>query len=264
MDEPDCRFLVLNLDDTLTWQGRLLALPHVWVDLTHLEGKKSCATRAALEAIQAALLPYRHLPICFWGAGEYHYAALVRLRILRQPMTLVLFDHHPDLAPTQDGVVTCGDWVRHALELPWIQRVVWVGGREPERWGFQPHPKVVRVARTSPPEHFARWASRLIPGGTVYISIDKDVLAPGDVQTTWGSGDMPLADLLAWIRLLGRCRTVVGADVGGEWALPPGQLVPRLQDRGAIHLNQQANLAIRSALNAALREGRAAVHGKTG
>lgn len=262
MDEPEGRFLVLNLDDTLIWQGRLLAAPHQWVDLTHLEGKKSCATPETLSAIESALRLHRRLPICFWGAGEYHYAALVRLRLLRQPVTVVLFDHHPDMAPVQEGVVTCGDWARHALDLPWVQRIIWVGGREPELWGFRPHPRVVRIARTAPPQQFAAWAARTVTTGAVYLSIDKDVLAPDDIQTTWGAGDMPLADLLAWIRLLGAYCTIAGADVGGEWALPPGRLVPTLQDRAAIQLNQRANLAIWAALRQAMFTHPAARQGK--
>jgi len=264
MDEPEGRFLVLNLDDTLTWQGRLLSAPHQRVDLTHLEGKKSCATPETMQAIEAALEPYRRLPVCFWGAGEYHYVALARLRLLRQPVTLVLFDHHPDMAPAQEGVITCGDWVRHALALPWVQRVIWVGGREPELWGFRPHPRVLRISQTAPPQRFAAWAARSVPTGAVYISIDKDVLAPADVQTTWGAGDMPLADLLAWIRLLGVHCTIAGADVGGEWALPPGRLVPTLQDRAAIRLNERANLAIKAALSEAMLAPPATRQGKTG
>jgi len=242
------RFLVLNLDNSLTWQRSLLAAPHVWVDLTHLEGKKSCATPETLVAIEQALEAHRDVPVCFWGSGEYHYVTLARLRALRRFVTLVLFDHHPDCAPLQDGVVTCGNWARHALALPWVRRVVWVGGKEPELWGFRPHPRLLRVTGWAPPENFAIWAARAMPTTAVYISVDKDVLAPGEVQTTWGAGDLPLAELLRWLRLLGRHREIVGADVGGEWALPPGQLVPSLAEWRAIRLNERANLAIWSTL----------------
>ncbi len=261
MDRP---FLVLNLDDTLTWQPNLLAATHTWIDLRHLEGKKACATPEALSALAAALQPYHDVPLCFWGAGEYHYVTLLRLKALRQPVTLVLFDHHHDSAPVQRGVVTCGDWVRHALDLPWVRRVVWVGGRNPELQLYLPHPRLVRVTDPTPPEPFTEWARQTLPTGDIYISVDKDVLAPEDGATNWGDGDLRLADLLRWISLLGRHCRVIGADVCGEWSLAPAQVVPSLQDQRAIRRNERANIAIRDALAAVLRGPRPATTGRTG
>ncbi|MEW8979654.1 MAG: arginase family protein [Symbiobacterium sp.] len=256
-------FLVLNLDDTLTWQSRLLASPHEWVDLRHLTGKKSCATPEALSAIAAALEPHRDVPLGYWGTGEYHYVTLLRLQSLRQPVSLVLFDHHHDASPVQGGVVTCGDWVRHALALPWVRRVVWVGGREPELQRYLPHPRILRVPEPAPPARFAEWADRTLPGSDIYISVDKDVLAPDDAVTTWGAGDLPLADLLSWLHLLGRHRRIVGADVCGEWEISPTQVVPSLQDRAAIRRNEQANIAIRDALAPVLHGSRLTGVGRT-
>lgn len=261
MDKP---FLVLNLDDTLTWQPALLAAPHEWIDLRHVTGKKACATPEALSAIAAALKPHQHLPLCYWGAGEYHYVTLLRLQALRHPVTLLLFDHHHDAAPLQSGLITCGNWVRHALELPWVRRAVWVGGRRPEMQLYLPHPRILRVTDPGPPEPFAQWAQGAIPTADVYISIDKDVLAPDDGVTTWGAGDLPLAELLDWLQVLARHRRIVGADVGGEWSLSPAQVFPDPQDRRAIGRNQRANIAIREVLAPALFTGRPAAPGRTG
>lgn len=241
-------FLVLNLDGTLVGQERLLALPHIWVDLTHLRGKVACATPATLAAVEAALAPHGDVPICLWGAGEYHYVTYARLRALRLPVTLVLFDQHHDCAPVQDGIITCGDWVRHALALPWVQRVVWIGGLPQDGPVPDTHPKLVRVDRMDPPAQGAAWLARTVPTRHVYVSVDKDVLCPDDATTTWGAGRMPLASLLAWIRLLAAHRRLAGADVGGEWALPPGRVMPTLADRQATARNEAANLAILAAL----------------
>lgn len=261
MDRP---FLVLNLDDTLTWQPALLAAPHEWVDLRHLEGKKACATSETLSAIAAALHPHQDVPLCFWGAGEYHYVTLLRLKALRRPVTLVLFDHHHDAAPVQRGVITCGDWVRHALKLPWVRRVVWVGGQEPELQLYLPHPRILRVTDPTPPEPFAAWARRALPTDDVYVTVDKDVLAPEDGVTNWGEGDLRLRVLLHWISLLGLHRRVIGADVCGEWSLNPSQVVPNLQDQKAIRRNERANIALRDAFAAVLGGPRPATTGRTG
>lgn len=249
MDTP---FLVLNLDDTLTWQPGLLAAPHQWIDLRHVPGKKACATEEALSAIAAALQPHQHVPLCYWGAGEYHYVTLLRLRALRRPVTLFLFDHHHDAAPQPSDMVTCGNWVRHALALPWVRRAIWVGGRHPELQLYLPHPRILRVTEPGPPEPFAEWVRQAVPTWEVYISIDKDVLAPEDGATTWGAGDLTLAELLDWLKALAAHRRIAGADVCGEWALSPAQVFPGPQDRRAIDRNQHANIAIREVLLPAL------------
>lgn len=261
MDKP---FLVLNLDDTLSWQRALLAAPHEWIDLRHVEGKKAYATPEAISALAAALHPHHDLPLCYWGAGEYHYVTLLRLQALRQPVTLLLFDHHHDAAPLQNGVVTCGNWVRHALALPWVRRVVWVGGRRPEMQLYLPHPRILRAAEPGPPEPFAVWADRAIPTADVYISIDKDVLAPDDGFTSWGAGDLALSELLDWLGALARHRRIVGADVGGEWSLSSAQVFPGPRDRRAISRNQRANIAIRDALAPVLFPPRPTASGHTG
>lgn len=257
-------FLVLNLDDTLTWQPALLAAPHEWIDLRHLPGKNACATPEALAAIAAALAPHQEVPLCFWGAGEYHYVTLLRLQALRRPVTLVLFDHHHDAAPLQGDLVTCGNWVRHALNLPWVRRAVWVGGRHPEMQLYLPHPRLLRAAEPTPPEPFAEWALQAIPTADVYISIDKDVLTGDDSATTWGAGDLALAELMDWLKALARHRRIVGADVCGEWSLSPAQVFPGPQDRRAIARNQRANLAIRDLLAPALVPGAPAAPSRTG
>ncbi len=253
MSARQTRFLVLNLDDSLTWQERLLAFPHAWVDLTQVKGKKSCASPETLTLVERALDRYRDLPLCFWGTGDYHYITYARLRALRLPLTLVLVDHHHDCAPAQGSLITCGNWVRHALELPWIHRVLWIGGARPEWGGFRPHPKVIRVAETAPPDPFGSWLGKMVPTPCLYLSIDKDVLAPSDAITTWDAGDLPLANLLAWVRELSRHRRVVAADVGGEWVPAAGQVVLSPGDRRAVRQNEAANLAILEALWPALQ-----------
>lgn len=264
MSKVEEEFLVLNLDNTLTWQERLLAHPHTLVDATQIEGKKSCATPQAMAEIESAMAPHPDLPLCFWGAGDYHYITYARLRTLRRPLTLVLFDHHHDCAPTQGGVITCGDWVRHAVELPWVQRVVWIGGVHPELWAFRPHPKLVWVRQTTPPARFAQWVARAVPTANIYLSVDKDVLAPTDAMTNWGAGDLPLSALQDWTKALLQHRTIIGADVGGEWSISASQVVPSLQEQRMIRQNEAANLKLLDVLAPALQRWQAGSAGRVG
>jgi hypothetical protein len=51
----------------------------------------------------------------------------------------------------------------------------------------------------------------------VYLSIDKDVLAPTVVQTNWDQGVMRLEELTAAIRMLQGC--IIASDVVGDVSL---------------------------------------------
>ncbi|HEY8342885.1 MAG TPA: hypothetical protein VIK75_07815, partial [Calditerricola sp.] len=110
------------------------------------------------------------------------------------------------------------------------------------------HPRLVSVPLRRPPANAAEWLRSVLPTPTVYLSVDKDVLSPEVAATNWDHGTLALADLLAWIACFRRHARVIGADIGGEWVLPPGHLFPTLNDLHAIRLNEAANLALLDAL----------------
>lgn len=64
-----------------------------------------------------------------FGSGDFHHFSLMLLETLpcqRRPVTLILFDNHPDwfvLPPRYH----CGNWVAGALGLPFIDRAVLIG-----------------------------------------------------------------------------------------------------------------------------------------
>ena len=51
----------------------------------------------------------------------------------------------------------------------------------------------------------------------LYISVDKDVLRPGDAMTAWSQGDMTAEELESYIRALCRRQEPAGMDVCGEY-----------------------------------------------
>lgn len=67
--------------------------------------------------------------LTFIGSGDYHHLTLMLLESLptpARPITLVVFDNHPDwfvLPPKYH----CGNWVAGALRLPFIEQVVLIG-----------------------------------------------------------------------------------------------------------------------------------------
>lgn len=48
---------------------------------------------------------------------------------LREPFSLIVFDHHPDMQqPQWEGVVSCGGWVTDVLlKNPFVRNIIIVG-----------------------------------------------------------------------------------------------------------------------------------------
>lgn len=184
--------------------------------------------------------------------------AELRRNATGQPITIVHFDNHPDWVSFEDGM-HCGSWVRQAIESGIAERVITLGvsSRDlawPEFKGggldLVASKKLV-VFPIDPPrtvvfadygygaahrqdgwhvrwDQMTRHADRqfmsrliaLIETDHVYLTIDKDVLAPGDAHTNWDQGTLTVDDLLGWIRAIAREKRVTGADVVGDYSKP--------------------------------------------
>lgn len=65
-------------------------------------------------------------PVVLYGSGDFHHLANAFIAEAEGPLTVLHFDNHPDWSwsvPRRH----CGAWVRAALELPHVRRVVTVG-----------------------------------------------------------------------------------------------------------------------------------------
>jgi len=183
-------------------------------------------------------------PLVFLGSGDYHhvsYLLIERLRALGTRIQVVVFDNHPDNMRYPFGI-HCGSWVWHVSRLPFVARVhvagitstdveaghLWENHLAPLYSGKVIYWCVNRNLRTM--QRLGIHRSRSFPSlpvlldelavaladepEPVYLSIDKDVLAPDVVQTNWDQGVMRQEELTAAIRRLqGR---IVASDVTGE------------------------------------------------
>ena len=114
-----------------------------------------CAPDAAA-AIRSRIAPFAGRPGVHWiDSGDYHYVTLFFASACEGPFTLVLLDNHPDdQEPEFPGVLSCGNWVKALRDgCPGLSGVVSIGPGD---------------ARPSIPS----------PLGSVYLSIDKDILSP--------------------------------------------------------------------------------------
>ena len=182
--------------------------------------------------------------VTFVGSGDFHHLshALIARHAHRGPFQVVVFDNHPDNMLFPFGI-HCGSWVWHACRLPFVTRITVIGitsndlsaahllenhltalWRGKVRYlcmrelpglvaalGLRQHIRDVRDLGVE-----QALAQHVIAGNSepIYLSIDKDVLAPHVVTTNWDQGVLEAKDLLDGVRLL-RSR-VFAADVTGE------------------------------------------------
>jgi arginase family enzyme len=204
------------------------------------------------------------------GSGDFHHLAVPLIAQARETVTVVHFDNHPDWvrwAPRWH----CGSWVNQALALPHVARVVTAGPCSDDLvrpqlkggnvaalgagrlvlfpWRHAPSRLFGRIA--DGPGHRCAdghlvWRNladcdsderlALLLGAietpSIWLTIDKDVLAETDALTNWDQGQMPLAALLELVAGLVARKRVCGADICGEYSVPVlSNLAKRIESR---------------------------------
>ncbi|HEV7424727.1 MAG TPA: arginase family protein [Thermoanaerobaculia bacterium] len=233
------RPLVLDFD------GSVDGLPGVdVVPLRHWqESIRFGASTAAMRDL-AADIPSVAAPLVFLGSGDFHhvsYLLIERLRVTGKPLQVVVFDNHPDNMRYPFGI-HCGSWVWHVSRLPFVTSVhvlgitssdvegrhLWENHLGPlysarlRYWCVGPDLRAMRRVGIRH-SHSFQSAGDLLDRFTaecrtwnepVYLSIDKDVLAPSVVRTNWDQGVMTMEELEHGIEAVRS--SVVASDVTGE------------------------------------------------
>lgn len=245
---------LLNFDGTLQKQPSLRRYPHEWIDFSDLRGCHGYCGSETLHKIQTRLKSRKHRSVTLIGNGNYHYVTYVLLSEIRQPFSLILFDHHTDLLPNSDiPLISCGSWVSVAIEtLPMLNRVVIIGAHsaiECPNTGVTEKVTVIseKEVRRLTSVEIVRAIRFVLPEQPIYISVDKDVLDRGNAVTNWDQGSMTLQQLLDVIRELKRSHPIIGVDVCGELPLSPVDFLSNEQVR-CVKKNENANKAIVDAL----------------
>ena len=180
----------------------------------------------------------------FLGSGDYHHLShllIKRFEVLGRPLQVLLFDNHPDNMRYPFGI-HCGSWVWHVSRLPFVSQVHVLGITSHDveaAHGWENHVRNLRSGKVrywcvgrdlgwmrtlgiTQSQSFDTTAAMLAAFSgdiarttdPIYLTIDKDVLSPEDVQTNWDQGVMRLTELQAAIAMFGS--RVIGSDVTGE------------------------------------------------
>ena len=179
-----------------------------------------------------------------YGSGDFHHLTGLWLRSMREPVTLVSFDNHPDW-DVRPPRWCCGGWINRALELPHVRQVtIWgcgnfecwwphqfFGNRKAERagtlvahpWADDRPPRARRrrgaILRENWREQFERFA-RSLSGSNIYVTIDLDCLAPDFAWTNWENGRFDFEDVHWGLAILRQHARIVAGDMCGAYSAP--------------------------------------------
>lgn len=192
-----------------------------WVDCTDLHGTDCYLDPEAEQLLKQRIAPYSPHGIHFIDSGNYHYLTKLWTDKLKEPFSLVVFDHHPDMQPSLfDGLMSCGCWVKTVMETnPMLRGVTLIGASEklfdrvPEAYRERVH--FYSDSRLSHDEAWKSFSLRHL-NEPVYVSIDKDVLNTAAARTNWDQGTMSLPELEKVFSVILRTERVIGVDICGE------------------------------------------------
>ena len=162
--------------------------------------------------------------IHFIDNGNYHYISALYTSMVKEPFSLVVLDHHPDMQRPMFDILSCGGWVLDVIRNnPFVRDIHIIGAdrglideldENDAKWA-----KFYDLE-----DVFCEGAGISLPKTEhpVYLSIDKDVLKRGEVVTNWDQGDLSVDELFGFVRALfiteKKCfgRDIIGVDICGE------------------------------------------------
>ena len=223
------------------------------------------------------------------GSGDFHHLAVLLVERVREPVTVIHFDNHPDWvrwAPRWH----CGSWVNAALQLDQVAKIITLGpcsddlvrpqlkggnlralaggklvllpwqhapsriwGRLPDGPGHRQERGQVlwrNLADASSADNIAFILDQ-IDTPSIWLTIDKDVLPESEALTNWDQGRMPLRALIELIIGIGARKRIAGADICGEFS-PPALRNPLKRIESRIDRPQRSADAARLARNEAV------------
>lgn len=235
--------LILDVDNSL---AGLADVPSIGLGDWQEAIRFGCsgATWRKFRAHLAGRLPHACGTV-FMGSGDFHHISHLLLERFagQTPFDVVVLDNHPDNMRFPFGI-HCGSWVMHAARLPQVRRIHVLGITSgdiawPHAWENYLLPLWRGKLRYWSIGVETGWSGylglsdcfrncadpgRLVDGflaalpadipGDVYLSIDKDVLAPDVARTNWDQGCLDLDNVRRLIE--GMAGRLIGSDVTGE------------------------------------------------
>lgn len=200
------------------------------LDLKTLPGTNCMCDDVAVDSIRKLLTDEKVAAagVHFIDSGNYHYMSALLTELVKEPFSLVVLDHHPDMQPPMFGdILSCGGWVLKVLGENEFVRDVHIIGAD-EHLVAQLDPEDASKVKfydlgKSDSEGACNGAipfdlESFKTDYPVYLSIDKDVLSRDEVVTNWDQGDMDSNQLFLLVKKLVAEGRLLGVDICGECA----------------------------------------------
>ncbi len=194
-----------------------------WVDCCDVQGTNCYCQEEAKEEIGHRLSAFGPEGIHFIDSGNYHYLTLQWISKIQEDFILIHFDNHPDLqAPSFGEITSCGGWLLEAVEhCQHLQKAYMVGVEPALLQEVSPLPGKIVVGMPGDTKTEEKGDSeetiiqnpRPLP---VYITIDKDVLAPDYAVCDWSQGRTTRDELIELLQSIYSRYAVIGVDICGE------------------------------------------------
>jgi arginase family enzyme len=253
--QPDFIRACTNADAELIWVAEDASAIRLWGKQQKLDD-----FREALVKLLTSDKSEPRLTFMGSGDFHHITTFLVAFALENQsaPITIIHFDNHPDWVKFENGM-HCGSWISRALKHPRVEKIITLGVcshdlRRPERKGanltllsqgrlelypYDHAPSRVKrdygrgasfeqkdgalhwkTIRSLGERDFTGHLLSRIETQSVYLTIDKDVLAREDAITNWDQGCMRMPYLLSLVKEIGKRHSVIGADVTGDYSTP--------------------------------------------
>ena len=193
-----------------------------WIDCTDLSGTDCYCDTESARTIVKRMAPYPAEGIHFIDSGNYHYVSKFWTDKIREPFSLVVFDHHPDMQPSLFGcLLSCGSWVTEVVNSnSYLKRVCIVGAADELIGTVGTHYRDrVRFYSETELSRTDGWCSffQKYLDGPVYLSLDKDVLEKKSAVTNWDQGMLSLSRLEIILSMILKKEKLIGVDICGEY-----------------------------------------------
>lgn len=187
-----------------------------------LKGIAEC-NGSADDGADSSFLPYG---LHFIDNGNYHYVSSIYLDQVKEPFSLVVLDHHPDMQRPMFDILSCGGWIVDVLDNNEFVRDVHVIGADRALIDKLEDADRQKVKFYDIEDAFGKEPDGSIkvtlPDSSfpIYLSIDKDVIKKKELTTNWDQGEASAEQVLEFVRTLKerKCR-LLGVDICGECAI---------------------------------------------
>ena len=194
------------------------------IDCSDIEGTNMYCTEEAEKELRNRLSRVSPEGIHFLDNGNYHYMTKLFTEKIKDPFSLVLFDHHSDMQqPMIHELTSCGSWAGEILrENPYLEQLILIGPNESSirKIPSEFKKKLVCISMQQiEAETTEKEFPKIRMDLPAYISIDKDVLNRYGARTNWSQGNMSVDTLKRMLIDVFMHQNVIGVDICGECSL---------------------------------------------